>query len=113
LNRPTPRPHRGIATQEIRRMGSPAMVDATSPTQPMAAVKTEPMEVSSVATVTVATSVRSHSFHLFFISFTTIPTITEKQISENNQNMGGVETKVTILLKIALQKAIISCMVIV
>ena len=56
LNRPTPRPHRGIPTQAISRIGSPAMVDATVPTQPIAAVNTVPMEVSRELTVTAATS---------------------------------------------------------
>lgn len=57
LNRPTPRPHRGIPTQASSRIGSSAIVDATVPTQPIAAVNTEPMEVSRELTVTAATSV--------------------------------------------------------
>ena len=45
-------------------IGSSAMVLATVPTQPIAAVNTVPMEVSRELTVTAATSVvRQRSFH--------------------------------------------------
>ena len=44
LNRPTPRPHRGTPTQASSRIGWAAMVEATVPTQPIAAVKILVME---------------------------------------------------------------------
>ena len=49
---PTPRPHRGIPTQASSRIGWSAISAATSPTQPITEVNTEPMEVSRVDTVT-------------------------------------------------------------
>ena len=44
------------------------MVEATVPTQPMAAVNTEPMEVSRELTVTAATSVVQQRSFLLMIS---------------------------------------------
>ena len=52
----------GMPTQASSRIGSSAIVLATLPTQPMAEVNTEPMEVSREATVT-AGVVQQHSFH--------------------------------------------------
>lgn len=73
----------GMPTQASSRIGSSAIVLATVPTQLMAEVNTEPMEVSREATVT-AGGVQQHSFQNLFLSKPrTMETTTAKQIRLN------------------------------